>query len=198
MVDNVTNDGIAVMAESVRSDGTDYLLNGVARSPGINNTFWSTDLRLLNLDSSSLQVSLDSLGMGGAATLVKAVPPSGVVELTDVLGSGGFGFSQAVAGALRVRASSPFLLAARTSNRDLSGSRPGSFSAFQRPARFASDLWQVQPLECSQRSTTPPAFPDIGPTLPFWPGSGGANGLLTLRDRLGVQTCHRHTQFESR
>ena len=26
VVDNVTNDGIAVMAESVRSDGTDYLL----------------------------------------------------------------------------------------------------------------------------------------------------------------------------
>jgi len=45
VVDNVTNDGIAVMVESVRSDSTDFLLNGVARSPGLNNTFWSTDVR---------------------------------------------------------------------------------------------------------------------------------------------------------
>jgi hypothetical protein len=189
VVDNVTNDGIAVMAESVRSDGTDYLLNGVARSPGINNTFWSTDLRLLNLDSSPLQVNLDSLGMGGAAPLVRTVPPSGVIEITDVLGSGGFGFSQAVAGALRVRASNPFLLAARTSNRDLSGSRPGSFSAFQRPARFASGFVVSPAAGVFTAINHTSSVPGYRTNLAFLAGSGGANGLLTLRDRFGVQTA---------
>lgn len=189
VVDNVTNDGIAVMAELVRGDGTDYLLNGVARSPGVNNTFWSTDLRLLNLDSASLQVSLDSLGMGGAATLVRTVPPSGMVEVTDVLGSGGFGFSQAVAGALRVRASSPFLLAARTSNRDLTGSRPGSFSAFQRPARFASGFVTSPAGGVFTAINHTSNIPGYRTNLAFLAGSGGANGVLTLRDRLGTQTA---------
>src|SRR5262245_47937964 len=123
VVDNVTNDGIAVMAERLRSDGTDYLLNGAARSPGINNTFWSTDLRLVNSSGAALQVTLDALGMGSVATVVRTVPASGMLDITDVLGAGGFGLSQASAGALRVRASSAFLLAARTSNRDLSGVR---------------------------------------------------------------------------
>ena len=188
VVDNVTNDGIAVMAELVRSDGTDYLLNGVARSPGVNNTFWSTDLRLLNLGSSPLQVSVDSLGMGGGATLVKVVPPSGVVELTDILGSSGFGFSQAVAGALRVRALSPFLLAARTSNRDLSGSRPGSFSAFQRPARFSTGFVASPAGGLFTAVNHTSSVPGYRTNLAFLGGPGGANGLLTLRDRLGVQT----------
>jgi len=188
VVDNVTNDGIAVMAESVRSDGTDYLLNGIARSPGINNTFWSTDLRLLNLDSSSLQVNLDGLGMGGAAPLVRTVPPSGVIEITDVLGSGGFGFSQAVAGALRVRTSSPFLLAARTSNRDLSGSRPGSFSAFQRPTRFASGFVASPAVGVFTAINHTSGVPGYRTNLAFLAGSSGASGLLTLRDRQGVQT----------
>jgi hypothetical protein len=189
VVDNVTNDGIAVMAEAVRSDGTDYLVNGVARSPGINNTFWSSDLRLLNPDSSPLQVNLDSLGMGGTSTLVRTVPPSGVIEITDVLGSGGFGFSQAVAGALRVRTSSPFLLAARTSNRDLSGSRPGSFSAFQRPTRFASAFITSPTAGVFTAINHTSSVPGYRTNLAFLAGSGGANGVLTLRDRFGVQTA---------
>ena len=189
VVDNVTNDGIAVMVESVRSDGTDFLLNGVARSPGLNNTFWSTDVRLLNPGSASLQVNFDSLGIGSTATLVKMVPPSGVVELTDVLGSGGFGLSQSVAGALRLRTSSPFLLAARTSNRDLSGSRPGSFSAFQRPARFASAFVASPTAGVFTGINHSSSVPGFRTNLAFLAGSGGANGVLTLRDRLGVQTA---------
>ena len=188
VVDNVTNDGIAVMAEAVRSDGTDYLLNGVARSPGINNTFWSTDLRLLNPDSSPLQVNLDSLGMGGTATLVRTVPASGVIEITDVLGPSGFGFSQAAAGALRVRTSSPFLLAARTSNRDLSGSRPGSFSAFQRPALFSTGFVASPADGLFTAVNHTSSVPGYRTNLAFLAGSGGASGLLTLRDRLGVLT----------
>jgi hypothetical protein len=189
VVDNVTNDGIAVMAETIRSDGTDYLLNGVARSPGINNTFWSTDLRLFNPGNSSLQVSLDSLGIGGSATLVRTVAPSGVFEITDVLGSGGFDFSQAVAGALRVRASSPFLLAARTSNRDLSGSRPGSFSAFQRSARFATGFVANPTAGVFTAINHTSSVPGYRTNLAFLAGSGGANGVLVLRDRFGVQTA---------
>ncbi len=187
VVDNVTNDGIAVMAEPILSLNTDYLLNGVARSPGVNNTFWSTDLRFFNLIDAPLQVSLDSLGMGGVATLVRTVPPSGVLEIIDILGPSGFGFSQAVAGALRVRASSAFLLAARTSNRDLSGGRPGSFSAFQRPVRFSMGFVLAAGVFTAINHTS--SVPGYRTNLAFVAASGGANGVLTLRDRLGVQTA---------
>ncbi len=187
VVDNITNDGIAVMAELLRSDATDYLLNGVARSPGVNETFWSTDLRFFNPNGDSLQVNLDALGMGGLATLVRTVPASGVLEITDVLGAGGFGLSQAAAGALRVRASSPFLLAARTSNRDLSGLRPGSFSAFQRPVRFATGFVVSQTTGLFTAINHTSAVPGYRTNLAFLAGSDGASGLLVLRDRLGSQ-----------
>jgi len=134
-------------------------------------------------------VSFDSLGMGSTATLVRAVPPAGVVELIDVLGSGGFGLSQSVAGALRLRTSSPFLLAARTSNRDLSGSRPGSFSAFQRPVRFASAFVSSPTAGIFTGINHSSSMPGFRTNLAFLAGSGGANGVLTLRDRLGTQTA---------
>src|SRR5215510_2885186 len=46
VVDNVTNDGIAVMAEIIPIGAGDFLLNGVARTSGANNTYWRTDIRL--------------------------------------------------------------------------------------------------------------------------------------------------------
>jgi hypothetical protein len=51
VVDNVTNDGVVVMAELVRNDATDFLLNGVARTSGANRTYWRSDVRLFNLNS---------------------------------------------------------------------------------------------------------------------------------------------------
>jgi hypothetical protein len=125
--------------------------------------------------------------MGGLATVVRTVPASGVLEITDVLGAGGFGLSQAAAGALRVRASSPFLLAARTSNRDLSGLRPGSFSAFQRPVRFATGFVVRQTTGLFTAINHTSAIPGYRTNLAFLAGSDGASGLLVLRDRLGSQ-----------
>lgn len=190
VVDNVTNDGIAVMAEQLRSEATKYLLNGVARSPGVNNTFWSTDLRLLNLNSFPLSVTLESIGIGGRApTLFRTVPPSGLLEIMDVLGPDGFGVSQAAAGALRVHASSPFLLVARTSNRDPSGSRPGSFSAFQRPVSFARGFVESPTLGLLTALNHSSSIPGHRTNVTYLAGPNGASGVLVLRDRLGVQAA---------
>src|SRR5262249_22023066 len=137
VVDNVTNDGVVVMAELVRSDATDFLLNGVARTSGANHTYWRSDVRLFNPNSVDLEVGLDSLGLsGGTLTLTRTIRAFGLIELVDILGPNGFAYPQGVAGALRFRAGSPFLLACRTSNADPSGTRPGSFSAFQSPVPF--------------------------------------------------------------
>ncbi len=188
VVDNVTNDGIAAMAEQIRGEGTDYLLNGVARSPGVNNTFWSTDLRLFNPTGSPLSVTAESIGIsGGTSTLVRAVPASGLLEITDILGPGGFDAPQAAAGALRVRASSPFLLAARTSNRDPSGSRPGSFSAFQRPAGFVRSFLASPMLGLFTAVNHTSSIPGYRTNVTYLADANGANGVLILRDRFGIQ-----------
>ena len=62
VVDNVTNDGIAVMAEISSSDPAELLVNGVVLSPGLNGTYWSTDVRLFNPLLTAQDVVLSWLG----------------------------------------------------------------------------------------------------------------------------------------
>ncbi|PYV39616.1 MAG: hypothetical protein DMG06_22675 [Acidobacteria bacterium] len=102
VVDNVTGDGIAALAERLDSGATDFLLDGVARTPGANNTHWSTDVRLFNPNDTPLDINIDSAGFSsGNSTVTRSIPPSGLIEIVDILGAGGFGYPDGVAGALR-------------------------------------------------------------------------------------------------
>lgn len=132
VVDNVTNDGIAAMVESLATNGSDLLLDGVAHTPGANNTYWRTDVRLFNPNDQDLEISIESLGVAaGNGMISKLVPTHSLVEMIDILGLGGFGFLGGSAGALRFHASQSFMLAGRTSNTDPQGLRAGSYSAYQ-------------------------------------------------------------------
>ena len=188
VVDNVTGDGIAVLAERVDTGATDFLLDGVARTPGANNTHWSTDVRLFNPNDTLLDVSIDSLGFSsGRPTLARSVPPLGLIEWVDILGAGGFGYSDGVAGALRFRAAKPFLLAGRTNNLDPTGLRPGSFSAFEHAVPNGSGFISAPNLATFAGINHNNGSSGFRTNLAFLAGSNGASGNLVLRDRLGIQ-----------
>ena len=186
VVDNNTNDGIAVMAESLGTNGSDLLLNGVVRTAGANNTFWRTDVRLFNPNDHALEISIESLGVAaGNGMISKLVPAHSLMELMDVLGPGGFGFPEGSAGALRFHASQSFMLAGRTSNIDPQGVRPGTYSAYQQAVPFDAGL-----LQSSQIGVFSGIQQKIGNTgyrtnLAFLAGAAGATGNLTLRDSVG-------------
>jgi hypothetical protein len=188
VVDNVTNDGIVVMAEIVPSNASDFLLNGVARTSGANNTYWRSDIRLFNPNADPLAVSIDSLGFaGGSSTISRTVPAFGLVEMIDVLGPSGFSYSQGSAGALRFHAAAPFLVAGRTSNLDPSGQRPGSFSAFEQAVNYGSGFYSAS--SSAAFTGISQSFGSLGfrTNLAFLAGDSGAVGNLVLRDRTGLQ-----------
>ena len=186
VVDNVTNDGIAVMAESLGTNGSDLLLDGVARTPGANNTFWRTDVRLFNPNDQPLEISIESLGVAaGNGMISRFVPAHSLIELIDVLGPGGFGFIEGSAGALRFHASQPFVLAGRTSNIDPQGIRPGTYSAYQQAVPFDTGLLknsQVGVLTGLQQTLGSSGYRT---NLAFLAGVAGATGNLVLRDSGG-------------
>ncbi len=84
VVDNVTNDGIAVMAELQGSNPSDLLLDGAALAPGVNGTHWSTGIRLFNPSAKPVDVMIQGLGIScGAASLIKSLPgrkPDGIEQ----------------------------------------------------------------------------------------------------------------------
>ncbi len=183
VVDNVTGDGIAVPTLPLRSDFTDWLLNGVARSPGLAGTHWSSDVRLFNPNETALDITIESLGLpGGSISVVRLVPAHAIMEIQDVLGPNGLGYGEGVAGALRLHADSPFLVAARTSNLDPTRQRPGSFSAFVRSIPYASGMMEgpaegiFAGLDQSSGFRT---------NLAFLAGADGVSGDLSLRDPSG-------------
>jgi len=94
--------GIDSLVERLDRGTTDFLLDGVARTPGANNTHWNTDVRPFNPNDTPLDVNIDSAGFSsGNSTVTRSIPPSGLIEIVDILGAGGFGYPDGVAGALR-------------------------------------------------------------------------------------------------
>jgi len=190
VVDNVTNDGIAVQAASLTAASVDYLLDGIVRTAGRNGTYFQTDVRLFNPNTEPLSVSLEALGYRtGTRTISRLLPPRGVVEIRDLLGPAGFDLGDGLAGAVRFRASAPFLVAGRTNNIDPSGQRAGSFSVYQQPVPYPSAL-----VFSGQRAVVAgidqtSAFPGFRTNLAFFAGPSGAAGRLVLRDAAGPQTA---------
>jgi hypothetical protein len=73
--DNVTGYGIASRFERVMTGPSDVLLDGVARSPGLRGTHWSTDLRILNPGMAAVAVMLEP-----PARFVQRLPSGGSVD----------------------------------------------------------------------------------------------------------------------
>lgn len=122
VVDNATGDGLLSTFEVPQAEGTDLLVNGAASGNGARGTRWTTGLRLLNPGSAPLLVAVDAAGVAPSPSLwrvERTVPAGGVVALPDVLDT--LGAPDGAAGALRVRAAGPLLVATATTTPDPAG-----------------------------------------------------------------------------
>lgn len=140
VVDNATGDGLLSPFEVPRTDGTDLLVNGAASGNGARGTRWTTGLRFLNPGVTPLLVAVDAVGVVPDPSLWRAersVPAGGVVALNDVLDT--LGAPDGAAGALRVRAAGPLLVAAATTTPDPAGGT-GRFGVSQPVVRTRGGL----------------------------------------------------------
>ncbi len=87
-------------------EGTSLLLNGVGAS---------TTLRLFNPNETEQEIAIEALGFpGGPATIRRiTLAANGLVEIPGVLAAEGFVFPEGAVGALRLRATLPFLASGR-------------------------------------------------------------------------------------
>ncbi len=187
VVDNVTGDGIAVLAERMPFEPGDILLDGAARAGGLNGTHWSTDLAVFNPGLAPLVVTFTPVGLPAASSFTRTLPPRSLLKIDDVLGPGGFALGDGVAGAILLRASAPFLAAGRTSNVDPTGVRPGGFSAGLRAIAWTTGL-----VPAGREATLPGlshsgASPGFRTNVALLGGPVGASGLLVLRDLSGAR-----------
>lgn len=137
VVDNRTSDAIAVQPEVPGMTRGDFILNGVARTPGQNNTHWTTDVRLGNLTPFPVEINISTIGFATAGnSITRTVQPGHTLAINDILGPAGFNMGDGLPGALRFTANLPFLVSGRTSNSDPTGAQPGSFSSYQRAVRY--------------------------------------------------------------
>ena len=186
VVDNVTGDGITVLAERLPIRAGNVLLDGAARAAGLNGTHWTTDLRLFNPGLSPLVVTFMPVGLPAAASFTRTLPPRGIAEVADVVGPGGFGLGDGAAGAVLLGASAPFLAAGRTSNADLAGVRPGGFSA-----GLVAIPWTAGLIAAGREATLAGlahsgVTPGFRTNVALLGGPGGGSGLLLLRDLAGA------------
>lgn len=131
VVDNVTGDASVFPFEPFPAEGWGVDLPGTARAAGANGTWWRTDLRLFNPSDEPVSIAATHVprGAGAVPTTTNIVLAGGELrETTDLLG-GLFGLPDGTAGSVSLVAAGPFLLAAKTSNVDPSGERPGSYGA---------------------------------------------------------------------
>ena len=131
VVDNVTGDGVLAVArrlETPQGPPFTLVLDGAARSGGVNGTLWRTGLRLVNPGLAPVPATLEVVG--GTARATRLVPARGVLEESDLLGA--LGLPEGSAGAVRIGAPARLAALAATRNVDPSG-RPGTFAASQEP-----------------------------------------------------------------
>lgn len=183
--DNVTSDAIALQSERVPPGASDRLVSGAAYSPGHLGSFWVTDLRLFNPGSTPLDATIQSVGAPSEASIVIPVPAQGVVEVERVLSL--LGFPERTASALRVKAASPLLVAARTNNVDPAGVRAGTFSAQQFVTAWPSGLLAAGSTGFFSGVDQTLNVPGVRTNLALVGGPEGAAGSLVLRDALGVE-----------
>lgn len=190
VVDNVTGDGIAVPALRAPLEPLDAVINGAARAPGREGTFFQTDVRILNpstesaVEANRATITITPVSVAGVTDPVMVtLLPRNVTELKDVLGSK-FSAPEGSTGALRLQSTRPMIVLARTSNVSRTG-QPGTFSAFQEARPISEFLVPGSDavLTGLQQTADQPGYrTNIG----LLGGPEGALVRLSLLDRAGA------------
>lgn len=185
VVDNVTGDSSLFSFEDLPAGYQDVLVNGVARAPGSNATFFRTDGRFYNPASQDAEVTVAFHANQGSNTSPVTgtfiVPAGKIRDVVDVLGSllglpvGG--------GALRFSSAFPVAILCRTSNVDPTGVRRGTYGAQQTATQLLSFLMSADEGAMITGIRQNAAFrTNIG----FAAGEDGASYALTLRNTSGA------------
>jgi len=192
VVDNVTGDGFTVAPRRITlGRWTDVFLNGASRGEGRFETFYRTDVRLVNPEGTPRTVTVSGVslvagGQGFPASATVQVPARAVREIVDVLGTLLLA-PDGTSGSLRFETDGPLLVLGRTSNVRPDGA---TFGALQRTSeadeflRFGRSGTFVGLL---QSATAPGYRTNVG----FLAGHAGALVDLTLRDRAGTVVATR-------
>jgi hypothetical protein len=155
--------------------GTDLLLNGVTPA---------TNLRLFNPNETEQEITMETLAFpGDPATIRRTVGPNELIEIAGVLRSEEFSFPEDAAGALRVRAPLPLLVAGR----GLPAAVPYD-SGFVMPSR------PVTLVGLNDESDQP----GVRSSIALLAGDSGARGLLRLRNAGGAEIAASPVQLEAR
>lgn len=191
VVDNVTGDGFAVQPQRITPGSwTDVYLDGASRGPGRFETFFRTDVRLVNPESVSRKVavrgvSLVAAGQPYSGSLTVDVPARAVREVNDILRA--LGAPEGTSGSLRFETDGPLLVLGRTSNIRADGSTFGAVQKTRAPDRYLVKGLTGSFIGLTHGSETPGYRTNVG----FLAGPAGAVVDITLRDRAGVSLSSR-------
>jgi hypothetical protein len=191
VVDNVTGDGFAVQPERITPGSwADVFLDGASRGAGRFETFFRTDVRLVNPDPVARRVTVSgvSLVVDGAllpASVTIDVPARAVLEASDILQM--LGAPEGTSGSLRFETDGPLLVLGRTSNVRSDGATFGALQKTLEPAQYLSKGRVGVFIGLTQSSAAPGFRTNIG----FLSGPAGAIVDLTLRDRAGTVVTTR-------
>ena len=157
-----------------------------AHTPGSNNTFFLTDVRIVNLSPSAAEVNMTFLAAGSDNTLAQpitvSIGPRESKEFIDVLSSL-FGLTTAV-GAIRVSSGADLVISSRTYTPSANAGCPGSYGQF---------IAGVDSGTAVARSIIPGVTISGSPAVGFRtnlglvnPSSSPATVTLTLRTNAGT------------
>ncbi len=119
-----------ITAVSMTATAAQWMVAAAAHTPGVSNTNWRTDLRLVNPSITSATATVYLLPQGSnnasrATKVVVTVPSAGQLAMTDVLDSK---FSFSGSAALMIESTEPSLVVtSRTYNQSANGSTYGQF-----------------------------------------------------------------------
>ncbi|MCK6684335.1 MAG: hypothetical protein L6R30_18185 [Thermoanaerobaculia bacterium] len=183
VVDNVTGDGIAVPAFPIPQAETSVTINGVARAPGKEGTFFRTDVRIFNPDSKPAQLQVTPLSAPALAAPVNVALNAGEVrEIEDVLGAL-FSAPEGTTGSLLFTSAAPMSVMARTSNVSRDGT-PGTYGAFQAGHAETAFLTPQSKGVLPGLSNTR-EVPGYRSNIGILAGKSGVTLRLTLKSRTG-------------
>ncbi|HUO83567.1 MAG TPA: hypothetical protein VM534_00500, partial [Thermoanaerobaculia bacterium] len=174
VADNITGDASLFPAMRPPAGATDVVLGGMARTEGLHDTYFRSDVRMFNPGASPVEIQAHLLPAGNTAPATITLLPGETRELIDVLDVL-FAAPQGATGAIRFVAPQPVVIMGRTSNLDPAEPATGTFGAQQYAVPYD-------------------AFSDSSETIQF--GAVSLNG--TVRTNLGISSGPTGAEWTSR